>query len=93
MLKANENNVVFVNFRKDEDNPEVFGKKELFQKIHDFFIESESYKKSLRTLNEQVLEENIEILKAQARSEFSLVNFGEQLRVLFLLVIFCFKNS
>ena len=69
MLKANENNVVFVNFRKDEDNPEVFGKKELFQKIHDFFIESESYKKSLRTLNEQVLEENIEILKAQARSE------------------------
>ena len=69
MLKANENNVVFVNFRKDEDNPEVFGKKELFQKIHDFFIESESYKKSLRTLNEQVLEENIEGLKAQARSE------------------------
>ena len=69
MLKANENNVVFVNFRKDEDNPEVFGKKELFQKIHDFFIESESYKKSLRTLNEQVLEENIESLKAQARSE------------------------
>ena len=69
MLKANENNVVFVNFRKDDDNPEVFGKKELFQKIHDFFIESESYKKSLRTLNEQVLEENIEGLKAQARSE------------------------
>ena len=48
MLEAKENNVVFVNFRKDDNNPEVFGKKELFQKIHDFFIDSESYKKSLR---------------------------------------------
>ena len=31
-LKANDNNVVFVNFRKDEDNLDVFGKKELFKK-------------------------------------------------------------
>ena len=69
MLKANENNVVFVNFRKDEDNPEVFGKKELFQKIHDFFVESESYEKSLRDLNKEILEENIEKLKSQARAE------------------------
>ena len=36
-FKANENNVVFVNFRKDEDIGEPFGKNELFKKIHDFF--------------------------------------------------------
>ena len=67
MFKANENNVVFVNFKKDEDNPEIFGKKELFQKIKDFFIESDTYKESLESLNEEKLEETIEKLKATAR--------------------------
>ena len=68
-IKANDNNVVFVNFRNDEDNPDVFGKKELFQKIHDFFIVSDSYKKSLMNLEGKVLEDTIESLKAQARNE------------------------
>ena len=68
-IKANDNNVVFVNFRNDEDNPDVFGKKELFQKIHDFFTESDSYKKSLMNLEGKVLEDTIESLKVQARNE------------------------
>lgn len=69
MIKANDNNVVFVNFRKDEDNPDIFGKKELFQKIHDFFIISDSYKESLKNLEGKLLEDTIEKLKAQARYE------------------------
>ena len=67
-LKANDNNVVFVNFRKDEDNLDVFGKKELFKKIHDFFIESDSYKESLKNEG-KALEDEIEKLKASARDE------------------------
>ena len=42
MLKANDNNVVFVNFHKNiEDGIEPFGKKELFQKIHDYLFKLE----------------------------------------------------
>ena len=67
-LKANDNNVVFVNFRKDENNLDVFGKKELFKKIHDFFIESDSYKESLKNEG-KALEDEIEKLKASARDE------------------------
>ena len=69
MLKANENNVIFVNFRVDDDNPVIFGKKELFKKIYDFFIESKSYKESNEDLNDIQLEEKIESLKAKARYE------------------------
>ena len=52
-LKADEDNVVFVNFHRDDiDGIEPFGTRELFNKIHDFFIISEDYKDSLKNLNE-----------------------------------------
>ena len=66
-FKANENNVVFVNFRKDEDIGEPFGKNELFKKIHDFFLETKSYKDSLENLTPEKVKEKIEILKTKAR--------------------------
>ena len=43
--KANENNIVFVNFYYNSNyKVEPFGKKKLFKKIHDFFVESDFYK-------------------------------------------------
>jgi GTP-binding protein EngB required for normal cell division len=65
--KASENNVVFVNFHKNDLNgDELFGEKELFKKIHDFFIESDDYKNSLKMLSEEQLELQISKLKKQA---------------------------
>ena len=66
MLKANDNNVVFVNFRADEEHPVIFGKKELFRKIYEFFIESESYKYFKENLNDEKLNAEIERLKSDA---------------------------
>ena len=67
-LEANQNNVVFVNFHKDYiNNVEPFGKKELFKKIHDLFIETEDYKKSLELLDQTTIEQNIIKLKEQAK--------------------------
>ena len=66
MLKANDNNVVFVNFRADEDHRVIFGKKELFRKIYEFFIESESYKYFEENENEEKLNSEIERLKSDA---------------------------
>ena len=66
---ANQNNVVFVNFHKNQiNNVEPFGKKELFKKIHDFFIDTEDYKKSLELLNPAAIEENVSKLKEQAKN-------------------------
>jgi hypothetical protein len=48
LFKVDYNNVVFVNFYKnDENNIPPLGKYELFTKIHYFFIENETYKKSI----------------------------------------------
>ena len=67
-FEANENNVVFVNFHKDlMNNAKPFGKKELFIKIHDFFINTEDYKNSLKILDQTIIEQNISKLKEQAR--------------------------
>ena len=66
MLKANDNNVVFVNFRADDEHPVIFGKKELFRKIYEFFIESESYKYFEENINEEKLNSEIERLKSDA---------------------------
>ena len=66
MLKANDSNVVFVNFRVDEYHPVIFGKKELFRKIYEFFIESESYKYFEENINEEKLNSEIERLKSDA---------------------------
>ena len=69
IFEANENNVVFLNFRKDEKNSVIFGKKELFKKIQDFFIESDTYKEFKDTLNKEKLEKRIEELKIKAEYE------------------------
>ena len=67
MFKANNNNVVFVNFHKNELNDEEpFGNKELFKKIYDFFIQSEDYTNSLKQLNKENIEQKAKKLRAQA---------------------------
>lgn len=70
MFKADENNVVFVNFHKREDlNIEPFGQKELFKKIHDFFINSKDYKYLKNNCDKKLIEENAMKLRAQAQYE------------------------
>ena len=66
MFKASENNVVFVNFHKNDDI-EPFGTKELFRKIYDFFIKSDTYKESRKSLNKEELEKEIEKKKSEAK--------------------------
>ena len=70
MLEATENNVVFVNFHYDYKNEkEPFGKKELFKKIYDSFVNSENYKNSLEKLSsEEEIEKAASKLRAQAES-------------------------
>ena len=68
-FKADENNVVFVNLRKDEEYSEPFGKKELFDKIKEFFKASKIYKDSLEDLNDETLKQKIEKMKNNARSK------------------------
>ena len=69
MFKANQNNVVFVNFHKYEISDiviEQFGKKELFNKIHEFFINSEDYKEKKEKFDEKKLEERLKSLRIKA---------------------------
>ena len=69
MFKATEKNVVFVNFHYDEEfDIEPFGKKELFKKIHDFFVESEDYKNFKIELTKEEIEKRALKLRAQAQS-------------------------
>ena len=69
MFKATEKNVVFVNFHYDEEfDIEPFGKKELFKKIHDFFVESEEYKNFKIELTKKEIEKRALKLRAQAQS-------------------------
>ena len=66
-LKANENNVVFVNFHRDNINEiEPFGTRDLFRKIHDFFIISQDYQDSLNNLNQEIIEKRAKKLRAEA---------------------------
>ena len=66
-LKADENNVVFVNFHRDNINDiEPFGTRDLFKKIHDFFIISEDYQDSLNNLNKEIIEKRGKKLRAEA---------------------------
>ena len=70
MFEATENNVIFVNFHYDKDlEKEPFGKKELFKKIYDSFVNSENYKNSLEKFsNKEKIEETALKLRAQAES-------------------------
>ena len=68
MLKAVENNVVFVNFHKNHlYNVEPFGTKELFQKIYEFFIKSEDYINSFINIDSNSIEEKAIQLRRQAQ--------------------------
>ena len=68
MLVATTDNVVFVNFHRDNKNGfEPFGIKELFQKIYIYFIKSEDYINSNEKLDEQNVKKQAERLRAQAK--------------------------
>ena len=68
MLEATENNVVFVNFHKDNNNGyEEFGTRDLFKKIYDLFILSEDYIKSNKLMTQDYINEQAEKLRAQAK--------------------------
>ena len=67
MMKATKDNVVFVNFYK-EKKKEAFGKKELFKKIHDDFINSQFFKEASKNLNPEDVEKDILIKKNRANS-------------------------
>ena len=70
MFKAHKDNVVFVNFHKYEINDieiEQFGKKELFNKIYEFFINSKDYKEKKENFDEKILEERLKSLRIKAQ--------------------------
>ncbi len=68
MFKADNNNVIFVNFHKNRlTGEEPFGKEELFKKIYEVFIESEEYKSSLEKLTKEKIEKAALKLRAEAQ--------------------------
>jgi hypothetical protein len=67
MMKATKDNVVFVNFYKQKKK-EAFGKKELFKKIHDFFLNSQFFKEASNKLNPEEVEKDILKKKKRANS-------------------------
>ena len=68
MLVASADNVVFVNFHRDNKNGfEPFGIQELFQKIYIYFIKSEDYINSNEKLDDQNVKKQAERLRAQAK--------------------------
>jgi len=66
-MKATKDNVVFVNFYSEKKR-EAFGKKELFKKIHDDFINSQFFKEASKNLNPEDVEKDILIKKNRANS-------------------------
>ena len=67
ILAASLDNVVFINFHKDNKNGfEPFGMKDLFKKIYDIFIQSEDYQNSNKTMDEAYVKKQAERLRAQA---------------------------
>ena len=68
MFKADNNNVIFVNFHKNKLNgEEPFGKEELFKKIYEVFVQSEEYKSSQEQLTKEKIEKNALKLRAEAQ--------------------------
>ena len=67
-LKASKDNTVFVNFLKDKNhNIEPFGIDRLFQKIHDFFKDSEDCRNLLEKLDQKKIDEKAAHLREQAK--------------------------
>ena len=68
LFLATLNNVIFVNFHKElAHGDEPFGKDDLFQKIHDFFIESEDYISSRNKLNPNIVEQKALQLREEGK--------------------------
>ena len=68
MLIASMDNVVFVNFHKDNKNGfEQFGLKELFKKMYDCFIMTEDYINSSKVMDDDYVKKQAERLRAQAK--------------------------
>ena len=66
ILFPSVNNVIFVNFHKDlKTGFEPFGVKDLFRKIHEFFIKTEDYLTSKNKLDQDLIEKNALKLRAQ----------------------------
>ena len=66
-FESTKDNTVLVNFLKDKENDyEPFGKDILFETIHKFFIESDDYKESLKKLDSDTINKNLEKLRKQA---------------------------
>ena len=66
-MKASDNNVVFINFKKDiKCDFEEFGKEELFKRIYEAFIQTDDYKSSLKELSPKEIEKKIDSLKLKA---------------------------
>ena len=77
MFKANDENVVFVNFHKNVlFNEDIFGIRELFKKIYDVFIQSEDYKNSLKDFNKDNIEEKALKLREEAKEVLLLNKIG-----------------
>ena len=91
MLFPSSNNVVFVNFHKNYmDGSDPFWKKNLFKAIHDSFIQSEDYKKSLEKLDENIIKENADKLRARGK-ELLLANkvWGGIVGIIMELIGYC----
>jgi GTP-binding protein EngB required for normal cell division len=70
MLYPDENNVVFVHFYDDIlSNNKAFGKKKLFLKIYDSFIQTEEYKEFYRKKEINEVKNKAEELKIRARRD------------------------
>ena len=68
MLKAIDNNVVFVNFHKDYlYNIEAYGTNDLFEKIYEFFIQTEDFINSFINIDSKSNEDKANQLRKQAQ--------------------------
>ena len=68
MLLASKDNVIFVNFHKDNKNGfEKFGIQDLFKKLYEYFIKSEDYVNSNKKLNDEIVNKQAERLRAEAK--------------------------
>ena len=72
------------------DGSDPFWKKNLFKAIHDSFIQSEDYKKSLEKLDENIIKENADKLIARGK-ELLLANkvWGGIVGIIMELIGYC----
>ena len=87
-LFASENNCVFINFHNEKNNP-VFGIKEFFEKIIEFFKLTDDYIQSNKKINEnseeykEKINEEIQKLKLRAKDAIFWEKFGRNVFLIF----------